>query len=128
MFTKKNKAAQIDPEQHELLENAQKRVKQKKGFFSHLVIFLIGSLFLLLINKVLKYGANYDWALWAIVLWAFFLILHLVRVYVTHQFMDKEWERKQREKLVAQQKKRIAELQKEIETEFPLSQINKKKE
>ena len=42
--------------------------------------------------------------------------------------MGKEWERTQREKLVSKQKKRITEIQKEIETEFPLSQINKKKE
>ncbi len=40
--------------------------------------------------------------------------------------MGKDWERAQREKLVIKQKQRIAELQKEIETDFPLSQINKK--
>jgi hypothetical protein len=42
--------------------------------------------------------------------------------------MGQEWERQQREKLVAKQKQRIAEIQKEIETEFPISNINKKKE
>ena len=41
--------------------------------------------------------------------------------------MGNDWERKQREKLVAQQKERIAAIQKEIETEFPMSQINKKR-
>ena len=40
--------------------------------------------------------------------------------------MGKEWERQQREKLVAKQKRRIAELQKEIETDFPISKVNKK--
>jgi hypothetical protein len=42
--------------------------------------------------------------------------------------MGLDWERAQREKLVLKQKQKIAELQKEIETEFPLSNINKKKE
>ena len=42
--------------------------------------------------------------------------------------MGKEWERQQREILVAKQKKRIQEIQKEIETEFPIHHINKKKE
>lgn len=42
--------------------------------------------------------------------------------------MGIEWERAQREKLVLKQKHKIAELQKEIETDFPLSNINKKKE
>ena len=54
--------------------------------------------------------------------------MHLVNVFVTTKFMGAEWERKQREKLVTKQREKIAEIQKEIETEFPLGQINKKKE
>ena len=128
LFAKKKTDTTIDLEQHELLENAQKRIKQKKRLFSHFVIFLIGSIFLILINKILKYGENYNWFIWAITAWAFLFVIHTFNVFVTHQFMGKEWERKQRELLVKKQKDRISELQKEIETEFPLSQINKKKE
>ena len=124
----KKKKPPIDLEQHELLEHAQQRIKQKKRLFSHFVIFLIGSVFLILINKILKYGEAYDWFLWAILLWAFLFIFHAFNVFVTHRFMGQEWERAQREKLVEMQKKRIAEIQKEIETDFPLSKINKKKE
>ena len=65
LFSKKKSGSDIDLEQHELLENAQKRIKQKKRLFSHFVIFLIGSVFLILINKILKYGENYDWFIWA---------------------------------------------------------------
>lgn len=128
MFSKDKSKPKVDLEQHELLENAQKRVKQKKRLFSHFVIFLIGSVFLILINKILKYGEDYDWFIWAITAWAFLFMIHAFNVFVTHQFMGQQWERSQREKLVAKQKQRIAELQKEIETDFPLSQINKKKE
>ena len=128
MFGKKNPKIKVDAEQHELLENAQKRIGQKKRLFSHFVIFLIGSVFLVLINKILKYGKEYDWFIWAITAWAFLFAIHAFNVFVTHRFMGKQWERQQREKLVAKQKKRIAELQKEIETDFPLSQINKKKD
>lgn len=124
----KKKKPELDLEQHELLENAQKRIKQKKRLFSHFVIFLVGSLFLVLINKVLKYGETYDWFVWAILIWAFLFVIHAVNVFVTQKFMGQDWERSQREKLVAMQKKRIAEIQKEIETEFPLSNINKKKD
>ncbi len=128
MLSKKKEQNPVDIEQHELLENAHKRVRQKKRLFSHFVIFLIGSVFLILINKILKYGEAYDWFVWGILLWAFLFLFHAFNVFVTHKFMGKEWERKQREKLVAQQKKRIAEIQKEIETDFPLSKINKKKD
>ncbi|WP_222983268.1 2TM domain-containing protein [Flagellimonas meishanensis] len=124
----KKKEPSIDLEQHELLENAQKRIKQKKRLFTHLVIFLIGSVFLVLINKILKYGEDYDWFLWAILLWSFLFVLHAFNVFVTQKFMGQEWERKQRERLVAKQKQRISEIQKEIETDFPLSKVNKKKE
>lgn len=127
MFSKKKDISGLDLEQHELLENAQRRIKQKKRLFAHFVIFLIGSVFLVLINKILKYGDTYDWFIWAITTWAFFFVIHVFNVFVTSKFMGLEWERAQREKLVAKQKERIAELQKEIETDFPLTRINKKK-
>lgn len=128
MFSKNKSKPQLDLEQHELLENAQFRIKQKKRLFSHFVIFLIGSVFLVLINKILKYGEGYDWFVWGITLWGFLFLIHAFNVFVTQKFMGKEWERSQREKLVAKQKKRIGQLQKEIETDFPLSNINKKKD
>lgn len=128
MFSKKKPQNTVDIEQHELLENAQKRIRQKKRLFSHFVIFLIGSILLVLINKILKYGESYDWFIWGILIWSFIFLYHAFNVFVTHKFMGNDWERKQREKLVAQQKQRISEIQKEIETEFPLSSVNKKKD
>jgi hypothetical protein len=126
MFSKKKDSPRLDLEQHELLENAQRRITQKKNLFVHFVIFLIGSVFLTLINKILKFGEAYDWFIWAITAWAFLFVIHAFNVFVTSKFMGNDWERKQREKLVEKQKQRIAELQKEIETDFPLSKINKK--
>lgn len=128
MFGKKKPQPDVAIEQHELLETAQKRIKQKKRLFAHFVIFLIGSVFLILINKILKYGESYDWFIWAITAWAFLFVVHAFNVLVTQKFMGQDWERTQREKLVAKQKQRIAELQKEIDIDFPLSTINKKKE
>jgi len=128
LFSKKKTGTPIDLEQHELLENAQRRIKQKKKLFSHFVIFLIGSVFLILINKILKYGEHYNWFIWAILTWAFLFIIHAFNVLVTQKFMGPKWERTQRERLVQKQRNKITELQKEIETEFPLSQINKKKD
>lgn len=126
MLSKNKNIKTIDLEQHELLENAQKRIRQKKRLFSHFVIFLIGSVFLILINKILKFGDTYDWFIWAITFWAFLFVIHTFNVFITQKFMRQDWERAQREKLVAKQKEKIAELQKEIETDFPLSKINKK--
>ena len=127
MFTKDKKKSELNLEQHDLLESAQARIKQKKRLYEHFVIFLIGSVFLVLINKILKFGEEYDWFVWAITFWAFLFVIHVVNVFVTQKFMGKDWERQQREKLVLKQKQKITEIQKEIETDFPLSKINKKK-
>lgn len=127
MFAKNKTKPELNLEQHDLLESAHARIKQKKRLYEHFVIFLIGSVFLVLINKILKFGVEYDWFIWAITFWAFLFVIHLVNVFVTQNFMGKDWERQQREKLVLKQKEKIAELQKEIETDFPLSKINKKK-
>jgi len=109
-------------EQHELYENARDRVKQKKRLYFHFVIFLIGSVFLIILNKLLKLGENLfeNWFVWAIFLWLFFLILHFVNVYVTSRFMGKDWERKQTDKLVLKQELRIAQIEKEIIKEAKL--------
>ena len=116
----------IDIEQHEQLEYAHKRIRQKKNLYVHFVLFLIGSIFLVLINKILKYGEEYNWFVWAITFWAFLFAVHLVNVFVTQKFMGIDWERKQREKLVEKQRHRIRELQKEIETDFPMTNYKKK--
>ena len=128
MFFKAKKESEINLEQHEQLEYAHFRIKQKKRLYTHFVIFLVGSVFLVLINKILKYGETYDWFIWAITFWSFLFVMHVINVFFTQKFMGKDWERAQREKLVQKQKQKIAELRKEIETDVPLSQINKKKE
>ncbi len=126
MFSKSKTMSEIDKEQYELVENAQRRIKQKKRLYYHFVIFLIGSVFLIIVNKFLKYGENYNWFIWAITLWAFLLIFHVFNVFVTHRFLGKEWERKQREKLVTIQKSKIQKIAKEVEDEFPSSNLKKK--
>ncbi len=128
MFSRNKTTSKIDTDQHELLEHAQERIRVKKRLYNHFIIFLIGSVFLVLINKILKYGEAYDWFIWAITFWAFLFVIHAVNVLFSRKFMGLEWERKQREKLVEKQKRRIAEIQKEIETDFPLSNINQKKD
>jgi hypothetical protein len=128
MFSKNTGDTGVTAEQHMQLEYAQKRIRQKRLLYTHTVIFLISSAFMFLTNKILKYGEELDWYLWVMMGWGFFLVLHIFNVMVTKKFMGANWERKQREILVAKQRAKIAAIQKEIETEFPLGKINKKKE
>ena len=115
MFSKKKPVPEIDKDQLELIQNAQKRIKQKKRLYIHFVIFLIGSVFLILANLVLGIGEgrklfNIDWFVFAILAWLFLLLYHAFNVFVTHKFMGKQWEQRQLDKLTAQQQQRIDKL------------------
>lgn len=115
MFGKKKAKPQIDQEQLELIQNAQRRVKQKKRLYIHFVIFLIGAIFLILANTVLGIGKDFqimgiDWFVFAIFAWLFLFVYHVFNVFVTNKFMGKDWEKKQLDTLVAKQQERIDQM------------------
>ena len=115
MFGKKKAIPQIDKDQLELIENAQKRIKQKKRLYVHFVIFLIGAVLLILANTILGIGKDFtilgkEWFLYAILLWLFFFLYHLFNVFITHKFLGKAWEKNQLDKLVSIQQDRIEKL------------------
>lgn len=125
MFSRRSKKPEIDKEQQQLFEHARKRVIQKKRLFVHFVLFLIGALFLIVINGVLGIGSTIqflgvDWFVFAVLLWAFIFLFHGVKVWILHPFMGPAWEEKQWDTLVAKQKKRIAKLQEQVERDYPL--------
>lgn len=109
---------QINLDQHELFEEAQKRIRQKKHLFLHFWVYVLGCVFMFVINRLLNYGINYNWYIWGILLWTFLFLLHVVNVFVVNRFMGKEWERKQRERLLAIQQKKILKMEVAIEKEF----------
>ena len=128
MFSKKPTLKDIDPEQHEMLEKAQGRIRQKKRLYYHFVFFLLGSVAMIAANVIFKVGENYDWFVWGISFWLFLFLIHFINVYITSPFLGKEWEREQREKLVRLQKDKIERLKKEVEATHPLPQNPSKKD
>lgn len=113
-------------EKHEFYENARKRVREKRNVYYHFVLFLIGSVILIVVNKILRIGEEgtllgislKNWFIPVVLIWLFFLLVHFVRVFIFHTFMGKEWERKQTDKLILKQEKRIAKLEKKIAKEY----------
>lgn len=125
MFSKKKNTSKLDSDQRQMYENARARALQKKRLFQHFVIFLVGGVLLIILNVVIGYREDfkplgYNWFVWAILLWTFFFLIHVINVWVTSSFMGKEWEQKQLEKLVAKQKERIAELKQKVDRDYPL--------
>lgn len=100
----------MDQEQHELYENARKRILQKKNLYYHFILLIVGCLFLYIANVLLKYGAQNQWYIWVCTLWTFLFILHFIKVFITDRFMNKDWEREQINRLIQKQKNKITEL------------------
>jgi len=132
MFSKKKNTSKLETDQRELYEAARRRTVQKRRLFQHFVIFLVGAVLLIILNVVIGYRQDftplgYDWFVLAILIWTFFILVHLINVFVTDSFMGKKWEQRQLDKLVRKQKDRIAELQKEVDLNYPLpSNIDQK--
>lgn len=120
----KKKEIQIDPQQKALFEQAQQRIKEKKGLYTHFMFYLVGCIFMIVLNFLLDFGANfkplgYDWFVFGVLIWTFFLLIHVFRVLVFSSFMGKKWKEEQMEILVEKQKKKIAEMEEKLNLEIP---------
>jgi dihydrofolate reductase len=130
MFGKKKKDAPgIDLVQKELIENAQKRIKQKRGLFTHFIVFLTGSVGLIIISQVLMETQpvmllGIDWWVWVIFVWLLILIYHAFKVFVTQRLLGPEWEKRQYDRLVQKQNDRISQLEQKINKETPAPVVN----
>jgi dihydrofolate reductase len=119
----------IDLEQKELIENAQQRIKQKRGLFSHFIVFLVGSVGLIVMSQVLmenepRQVLGVDWWVWVIFAWLLLLIYHSFKVFITNRLLGPEWEKQQYERLVKRQREKIATMKQEIEKEYPVAAVN----
>lgn len=118
MLSKTKKQERIDAEQREQYDYARRRIRQKKNLLRHFIFFLAGSILFIILN-VLEIGNDIlgnDWYIWAILIWLFFILIHVFNVFVLNTFMGKEWEDRQLEKLKRKQIERLAKLQKKVET------------
>ncbi len=130
MASTDKKSTKIDPQQRELIENAQRRIRQKRALTTHIVAFVAGSILFIILNVVLNIGteitiSGIDWFVWAILLWFFFILIHTINVFVVNKLMGKEWEERQLEKLVEKQQIKIEKLQKKVDREHPLPEKTK---
>lgn len=124
MEFKKTGTSKIDPEQRELIERAQTRARQKKRLYLHFILFLIGSVLLILLNVIFNFGEDIkplgiEWFVWIIGIWGLVFLLHMFNVFVTNKFFGKDWENRQVEKLVEKQRVKIENLQKKVEKDHP---------
>lgn len=130
--TKKNTTQdELDVRQKELFIHAQARMKEKKALYRHFVFFLAGCIFMIVLNLVLGFGNEFqlfelDWFVFGVLLWTFFVLVHVLRVVLFSKFMGKEWRDKQMEYLVQKQKIKIAKLEEELNLQLPKEAVSTK--
>lgn len=107
----------MEKEQQERYEYARRRIVQKKRLYYHFVLFVLGSIFMFIANHFQAFGFTANWCTWVIAAWAFLFVLHFIKVYITDRFMNKAWEKKQIDRLILKQEKKITQLQTKIEEE-----------
>ncbi|HFS67899.1 MAG TPA: dihydrofolate reductase [Flavobacteriia bacterium] len=116
-------------DQHFLYEKARKRIIQKKRFYSHFIIFLIGSGILYGLTTIKGFALeNNPLIIYGIItFWAVIILLNFVRVFITTKFFDDEWERNQTEKLIQKHEKKVLQLEQKLQKEGVLPQPKKEK-
>ena len=112
----------IDYEQIELLEYAQKRIRQKKFLYYHFVLFLFVCAITLSLDYVFNIASDvnlfeYSWSFWVVFSWFFLFIFHVFNVYVTGRFINKSWIKNQKNKLIKIQKLEIENIKAKMDVE-----------
>ena len=86
----------------ELYQIARKRVEEKKGFYTHLAVYVVVNIMLVLI-WAFPSGGGYPWFLWPLGGWGIGVLFHFLGVFVFSR--QSGWERKEVEKEVERLRK-----------------------
>ncbi len=90
----------------ERYELAAKRVKQLKGFYFHLLIFLIINIIIAIMNyRSLEVGESYfQWHnFFTFSIWGLFLVSHAASVFLPNIIFGKGWEARRIKKYIEQE-------------------------
>lgn len=87
----------------EKYNKAKKRVKELKGFYVHLLSFVLVISFLAFIN--LRFSPKHIWFYWPIIGWGIGLLFHGIAIFNFLPFFGKEWEEKKIKELIKKEKK-----------------------
>ena len=84
-----------------IYEEAKKRVEEKKGFYKHLVVYIVVNLILVII-WAFPAGRGHPWFLWVLGFWGLGVLFNYLNVFVwtskgSKEAIEKEAERIRRE-------------------------------
>lgn len=84
---------------------ARERVRALRGFYTHLLSYVVVNAILVVINLVTSPGTL--WFYWVTLFWGLGLIFHALDVFtIQGRFLGEEWEDRKVEELMEEKKKR----------------------
>jgi len=81
-----------------IYEEARKRVEAKKGFYKHLVVYIVVNIMLVLIWAFAS-GGGYPWFLWVLGFWGLGIVFNFFDAFIWVQKHDKSAIEKEAEKI-----------------------------
>ena len=90
-------------EQDEKLKRAKNKVQELKGFYSHLITYLVVNVVMIIINLVTN--PNHLWFYWVTVFWGIGIIFHATSVFGKHRVLGDDWEEKKIKEYMDKDKK-----------------------
>ena len=88
----------------ELEEQMRGRVKEMKSFYTHLVVYVIVNI--LLVVVWLLSGTSFPWFVFPLVGWGIGIFFHWYNVFVENGILGKEWEDKKVKELMEKERRR----------------------
>lgn len=96
-------------EEQKRLERAKKRVKKIKGFYSHLLVYVVINIMIVIINiNNLEPGESYfQWKNFiTLFFWGLGLAVHGLSVFLPNMILGKNWEERKIKEIMERDKKR----------------------
>ena len=88
--------------EEKIYEEARKRVEAKKGFYKHLVVYVVVNIMLVLI-WAFPSGGGYPWFLWVLGLWGLGVLFNFFDAFIWARKGDKSAIEKEAERIKREQ-------------------------
>jgi hypothetical protein len=98
---------EINNQENELYRMAQKRIKEIKGFYVHLIVFVLVNIFIFLLNSNIFGSGNVNIHFSNLSLpffWGIGLAAHCASVFGPNLFLGKKWEEKKIKEILDKEK------------------------
>ena len=86
-------------------ERAKKRVEGIRGFYQHLLVYLLVNAFLFVLNMLTSPGDL--WFYWPLLFWGIGIVAHAVSVFASGGLWGKDWEERKIKQLMEKDPRRV---------------------